>query len=197
MNGTVPDLPPPWLRSLPAQAAAVGAGIVVATACSWIEVPMVPVPMTMQTFAVLLIGAVYGWWLGALTIVAWLALAALGLPLLAGGAGGLDRFAGPTAGYLFAFPIAAAIVGSLAARGWVARPMRAMAVMLLGHALCLALGAAWLATAIGIERAVSAGVVPFLLGAVLKSALAAAALFAVARIGAVRAPATARGEPSD
>ena len=161
-------------RSRIVQALAVAAGILLLTLASWIEVPMVPVPMTMQTFAVLLVGCLYGWRLGALTVAAWLAFAALGLPLLAGGAGGIARFAGPTAGYLFAFPLAAALAGWLAARGWMEGFLSATASMLVGHAVCLGLGTGWLALAIGPERAVAAGLLPFLAGAVLKSVLVAA-----------------------
>ncbi|MET4701559.1 biotin transport system substrate-specific component [Constrictibacter sp. MBR-5] len=170
-------------RSGIVQAFAVAAGIPLLALASWIEVPMLPVPMTMQTFAVLLVGALYGWRLGALTVAAWLACAALGLPLLAGGAGGVARFAGPTAGYLFAFPVAAALVGWLAARGWMSGFLPATAAVLLGHAVCLGLGATWLAWLIGPDRALAAGVLPFLAGAVLKSALAAAVVRLVAQTG--------------
>ena len=69
--------------------------------CAQINVPMVPVPMTMQTFAVLLAGAVLGRWRGAASALLYLAAAALGLPILSDGASGVEPFAGPTAGYLF------------------------------------------------------------------------------------------------
>jgi biotin transport system substrate-specific component len=145
-------------------------------------VPMLPVPMTMHTLAVILIGALYGWRLGALTILAWLGEAALGLPVLANGAGGLAPFMGPTAGYLASFPLVAALVGWLAERGWNgSRPGFAFVSMLLGHALCLALGGLWLATLIGAEKAMLAGVVPFLLGSLVKSGLGAAILMALMR----------------
>ena len=156
---------------------AVIAGTLLLTLSSYVEVPMVPVPMTMQTYAVVLIGALYGWRLGAITVLAWLGQAAAGLPVLAGGSGGPLAFIGPTAGYLFAFPVAAAMVGWLAERGWNGRRVGlAFIAMLFGHAICLLLGAIWLATLIGLEAAIAAGVTPFLLGAVLKSALAAATL---------------------
>src|SRR6478609_8857881 len=105
-------------RSLPVQAAFVLAGTLILALASRISVPMVPVPITMQTFAVTMIGALYGWRLRALTVVAWLGEAMVGLPVLAGGAGGLAPFAGPTAGYLVSFPIIAALTGWLAERGW-------------------------------------------------------------------------------
>ncbi|WP_026379801.1 biotin transporter BioY [Afifella pfennigii] len=172
------------LRSRPLvwQVAAVFAGTLLLALSSYISVPMLPVPITMQTFAVALVGAVYGWRLGAITIVAWLMQGAAGLPVLAGGAAGAHHFVGPTAGYLFAFPMVGALVGWLAERGWNGhRVGLAFANMLIGNALCLFLGAAWLAIFTGAEQAFMLGVFPFLVGAVLKSALGAATLRLMAR----------------
>jgi biotin transport system substrate-specific component len=169
-------------RPVHIKAAAVLLGTLVLAIASQISVPMLPVPMTMQTLAVILIGALYGWRLGALTILAWLGEAALGLPVLANGNGGIAPFMGPTAGYLASFPLVAALVGWLAERGWNgSRPILAFASMLLGHALCLMLGGLWLATLIGTEKAMLAGVVPFLLGSLVKSGLGAAILMALVR----------------
>lgn len=168
-------------RSLPLRIAFVLAGTLVLALASRISVPMVPVPITMQTFAVTMIGALYGWRLGTVTVLAWLGEAMVGLPVLAGGAGGIAPFAGPTAGYLAAFPLMAAMVGWLAERGWTgARLVRSFAAHFAANIFCLVLGGAWLATLIGTEKALMLGVVPFILGAVLKSALAAALLKAVA-----------------
>jgi len=169
--------------SLALKALAVLTGTALLTLSSYIEVPMLPVPMTLQTLAVTLIGALYGWRLGALTVMAWLGEALLGLPVLAG-----DHLAGPlafigaTAGYLAAFPLAAALTGGLAERGWNGhRPLLAFAAMLLGNGLCLGLGSAWLAPAIGPLQALLLGAVPFVLGAIVKSALGAALLKSLAR----------------
>jgi biotin transport system substrate-specific component len=149
---------------------------------SYVEVPMVPVPVTMQTFAVMLVGALYGWRLGAVTIIAWLAEAAVGLPVLSGGAAGAQHFVGPTAGYLFAFPVAGALAGWLAERGWNGRkPVLAFVGMLLGNALCLAVGGAWLAVLFGADVAWTSGIAPFIVGGVLKSALGAALLALLVR----------------
>ncbi|MCE0504713.1 biotin transporter BioY [Roseivivax sp. GX 12232] len=168
-------------RSLPWQIGAVILGTMFLALSSYIEVPMVPVPVTMQTFAVALIGALYGWRLGGVTISAWLIEGALGLPVLAGGAAGAQHFVGPTGGYLFAFPIAGMIVGWLAERGWSGKRVGlAFLGMLISNLVCLGLGAAWLAVLIGVEQAIMAGVVPFLLGAVLKSALGAMVLKLIA-----------------
>ena len=164
-------------RSVPFRLAALAFGTLVLAISSRIEVPMVPVPITMQTFAVAMVGALYGWRLGTATVLAWLAQAALGLPVLAGGAGGLAHFAGPTGGYLAAFPVMAALIGWLAERGWNGdRPGLAFLSMLAGNLLCLAMGAAWLAQGIGWDAAITHGVLPFVLGGVLKSAVGALAL---------------------
>lgn len=170
-------------RPLAWKAAAVVLGTLFLALSSYVEVPMVPVPMTMQTLAVTLVGALYGWRLGGITIIAWLLEGALGLPVLAGGAAGAHHFIGSTGGYLFAFPVSGMLVGWLTERGWNGtKPFLAFAAALLGNLACLALGAAWLAVLIGAEAALVHGVVPFLLGAVLKSALAAALLAGLWRV---------------
>ena len=169
-------------RPLAWRAGAVVLGTLFLALSSYIEVPMVPVPVTMQTFAVAMVGALYGWRLGTITIIAWLIEGAIGLPVLAGGASGALHFVGPTGGYLFAFPVMGAVVGWLAERGWNGqRPVLAFASMLIGNALCLLLGAAWLAVIIGVEPAFVNGVAPFIIGGVLKSALGAALLALLAR----------------
>lgn len=169
-------------RSLAVQCAAVLLGTCMLAASSKISVPMLPVPVTMQTFAVTLIAALMGWRLGALTILAWLGEAALGLPVLASATGGIQHFAGPTAGYLFSFPLIGLLVGWLSERGWNGhRPLLCFASMLLANAICLVLGAAWLAGFVGFEKAIALGVTPFLIGGLLKSALAAVTMKALAR----------------
>ena len=167
-------------RSLAWQVGAVVLGTLFLALSSYIEVPMVPVPVTMQTFAVTLIGALYGWRLGAVTIAAWLVEGAAGFPVLAGGAAGVAHFVGPTGGYLFAFPITGALVGWLAERGWNGnRVVLAFGAMLLGNLACLVLGTAWLAVMIGTEKAITFGFLPFIVGGLLKSALGAATLMAL------------------
>ncbi|NKC21892.1 biotin transporter BioY [Ochrobactrum oryzae] len=171
-------------RSPAMRLAAVALGTLVLAVSSQIEVPMIPVPITLQTLIVPLIGALYGWRLGMATVLAWLGEAMLGLPVLAGGAGGLPHFAGPTAGYLVSFPIIAALTGYLAERGWNGnRVGLAFVSFLIANVVCLALGAAWLSSIIGVEKAIAFGVTPFLIGALIKSALGAAILKAIARDG--------------
>lgn len=164
-------------RSLVVKAVFVLVGTLLLALASRISVPMVPVPITMQTFAVTMIGALYGWRLAGLTILVWLGQAMLGFPVLANGSGGIAPFAGPTAGYLVSFPIIGALTGWLAARGWTGdRVILSFAAHLTANVLCLVIGGVWLAYLIGAEKAWLLGVAPFILGAVLKSALAAAVL---------------------
>jgi biotin transport system substrate-specific component len=170
-------------RSIAFQALAVLLGTAFLAVSSWIEVPMLPVPVNMQTFAVTMVGALYGWRLGGLTVLAWLGEAMIGMPVLSGGAGGFIHFVGPTAGYLAAFPLVAVAVGFLAERGLTRNVFASAAVMLFGNLLCLVLGASWLAHLFGIDTAWASGVAPFLIGAVLKSALAAASIEALRRSG--------------
>jgi biotin transport system substrate-specific component len=167
-------------QPLAVQAAAVIFGTALMTASSYVSVPMVPVPMTMQTLAATMIGALYGWRLGALTIIVWLLEGALGMPVFANGGGGIAHLFGRTGGYLFAFPLTAAATGWLAEQGWTGdRVVRAFFAMLAGNALCLVLGAAWLAVLIGAEKAFWFGVAPFVLGGIVKSVLGAAILKAM------------------
>jgi biotin transport system substrate-specific component len=141
-----------------------------------VDVPMHPVPMTMQSFAVLLAGAVLGPAWGVVAVLIYLGAAALGLPVLSEGAGGLGPFTGATAGYIFAFPVAAGLAGLAARRGLLDRWAVGIAVLFALHLLLLAMGGGWLATQVGAADAWAGGVQPFLIGAVVKSVLVLAAL---------------------
>lgn len=150
-------------------------GVGLLALCARVSIPLGGVPFTLQSWAVMLLGAVLGPRAGALSVVLYLALAALGAPLLAQGAHGLSPFRGGTAGYLFAFPLLAALAGhaALILRG----PWRtALPTALALHALLLALGATWLGLRVGAPRAWTRGVLPLLPGAALKSALLVLAL---------------------
>ncbi|MHA7970097.1 biotin transporter BioY [Rhizobium sp. CAU 1783] len=174
-------------RSLAVQSVLLVIGTAVLALASQVSVPMVPVPITMQTFALTMIGVLYGWRLGALTVLAWLGEAMMGLPVLANGGAGLAPFVGPTAGYLASFPLIAALAGLLAEKGWTGRRVVAsFSAHLLANLVCLAIGGAWLSYLIGVEKGLSLGVTPFVLGAVLKSALAAAVLMAIGRRAVTR-----------
>ena len=141
-----------------------------------VPLPFSPVPLTGQTFGVLLSGALLGPRLGACALLLYLAEGSLGLPFFAGGAFGPARLLGPTGGYLLAYPLAAAFVGWLATRGWDRRPLLMLAAMLLGSLIIFALGAAWLARYVGASHALALGVWPFVPGDVLKALLAAGLL---------------------
>ncbi len=151
------------------------AGSMLIAICAHINVPMWPVPMTMQTFAVLLIGMAYGPRLALATVALYLAQGAAGLPVFAAG-GGLAYFAGPTAGYLLGFALAAFVVGGLARRGWDKTIPQAFAAMALGTMLIYIPGAVWLGNFIGLEKAFAVGVLPFLAGDLIKALLGAMVL---------------------
>ena len=154
-------------------------GTLLLTLSAKIQVPFWPVPMTMQTFAVLVIGMAYGWRLAAATLVLYLAEGAAGMPVFAGTPEkgiGLAYMAGSTGGYLVGFVLAATLIGWLAERGWDRRPVTTAIAMLLGNVVIYVPGLIWLATLIGAAKAVQFGLMPFLLGDGLKLLLAAAAL---------------------
>lgn len=169
-------------KPLTMQALAIAGATLFLAANSWIAIPMVPVPVTMQTFGVAVIGAVFGCRLGALAVLAWLAEGALGLPVLSSGHSGLAYMTGSTAGYLAAFPFVAALVGWCAERGVTARSVfLSFSLMLLANLLILVIGAGWLAVLLGPAKAIALGFTPFLLGGVLKAALTAASIEAARR----------------
>lgn len=141
-----------------------------------IQVPLMPVPITMQTFAVLVIGAAYGWRLGTGTVALYLAEGAVGLPVFAGFKGSLAVLLGPTGGYLFGFVLAAGTIGWLAARGWDRLPQMVVLAMLLGNIAIYVPGLFWLAKFVPEGQVLALGMTPFLIGDGLKLLLAAAAL---------------------
>jgi len=147
-----------------------------------IPVPWSPVPITGQTFAVLLSGAVLGARRGFAAQLLYLAEGAAGLPVFAGGAAGAAVLLGPTGGYLLAFPFAAALTGALAAQGWDRRFVTTAAAMLLGSAVIFALGLALLSRFIPSGRLLAAGLLPFLPGDLIKATLAAIAFPAAWRL---------------
>ncbi len=141
-----------------------------------VPLPFTPVPITGQTLAVLLVGALLGSRLGSLTVLAYLAEGAMGLPVFAGGAFGLARLVGPTGGYLFGFVLAAFVVGWLCERGWDRRIITAALALIAGNGVIYLVGIPWLAVFVGGERALALGLWPFLPGDALKIALAMWAL---------------------
>ncbi len=149
-----------------------------------------PVPITGQTFAVLLAGAALGARRGAASQALYVALGAIGLPFFAGGDGGWAVATGPTAGYLVGFVVAAALVGHLAEQGQDRRMASAIPAFVAGTVVIHSLGAAWLAYSLGIpltgkagaSSAISLGVAPFIVGDVVKAAAAGLLLPAAWRL---------------
>lgn len=147
-----------------------------------IPVPGTPVPITGQTLAVLLAGALLGAARGFLVLALYLLEGAMGLPVFAEGRfGAAVLLAAPSAGYLWGFPLAAALVGWLAERGWDRRPATTALAMLLGNGVIYLCGVTWLAFFVGTGNALAAGLYPFLPGDALKIVLAALLLPAARR----------------
>jgi len=160
-----------WLR----EALLVLVGSLFLAACAQIVIPLQPVPITGQTFGVLLIGAAFGAKRGAVTLMVYLIEGALGLPFFAGGASGLRVLAGPTAGYLIGFVAAAYVIGWMAERGMERTVRTSFVPFLVGTAIIYFFGVSWLAFVLGdIAKAIALGLLPFLVGDAIK--LIAAAL---------------------
>ena len=144
-----------------------------------IPLPFTPIPITGQTFAVLLVGAVLGARRGAASLVLYLIQGLLGLPFFAGGASGLAYLLGPTGGYLVGFIAAAGLVGLLAARGLDRRIPSALLAFLAGEVVIYLFGVAWLSVFLGIPHAIAAGLFPFVLADAIKLAAAGLVLPAI------------------
>ncbi len=155
-------------------------GSLLLTLSAKLQIPFYPVPMTLQTLVVLLIGVAFGWRLGFATVVFYLAQGAAGLPVFAGTPEkglGLAYLMGPTGGYLVGFAIAAAITGWMAERGLDRSAVGTAAAMLCGNAVIYACGLAWLGQFIGYsEKLFAFGITPFILGDFVKIALATVSL---------------------
>jgi biotin transport system substrate-specific component len=159
-----------------------GSLLVAAMAQVRIPLPFTPVPLTGQTFAVLLVGAVLGSRRGAASLLLYLVQGAVGLPVFAGGASGLLYMSGPTGGYLVGFVGAAYLVGMLAGRGLDRRVPSALLAFLAGEVVIYLFGVAWLSVYLGLRQALVAGLLPFLAGDAIKLATAALVLPAAWRL---------------
>ncbi len=161
------------------------AGTALIAIAAKIKVPFYPVPMTLQTLAIMLIAASYGFRLGTVTVIAYLGEGLLGLPVFTNtppAVAGPLYFLGPTGGFLLGFVALAMVVGYAADRGWDRSTVRLFAAIFAGQVVLFALGFAWLAwfaqvssgaTGLGIEKAFAFGVEPFVWAGLLKGALAA------------------------
>jgi biotin transport system substrate-specific component len=143
-----------------------------------IVVPLGAIPITGQTFAVLLTGALLGSRLGAMAMIAYLIEGASGLPFFAGGHGGLLHLLGPTGGYLIAFPAAAFITGAFAEHGWDRKFLTAAAAMAIGSLVIMLSGWAWFSIVMRTSPAITIfdTVLKFIPGDIIKISLAAAVL---------------------
>ena len=146
-------------------------GTAVLSLSAKVQIPFWPVPMTMQTFVVLILGMVYGARLGAATLILYLIEGAVGIPVFATGSG-IAYITGPTGGYLIGFFVAAYTIGKLAEKGWDRSMIKTLGAMLVGTAIIFLFGIAWLSTFIGFEKAVAAGLTPFILSEGVKIAMA-------------------------
>jgi biotin transport system substrate-specific component len=158
-------------------------GTVLITIAAKINVPVWPVPVTLQSFAIAALAAAFGWRIGVATVALYLLEGASGLPVFATG-GGMAYLVGPTGGFLLGFLAVAAIVGAAADRGASSRPLALFGAMLAAEVVLLGVGFAWLLTLSGqagwidqsnvLVSAFEGAVKPFMVWDVLKMALAAA-----------------------
>ena len=161
-----------------------GVGFLALLAQIALPIPGSPVPVTGQTLGVLLIGASYGSRLGLATFLTYLLVGFAGAPVFADGASGLSRLSGPTGGYLVGMLVATYLVGALAGRRWDQRLQSAITAMLLGNVVIFSFGLFWLHNYTDKSWAwtFSAGLTPFIIGEVLKIAIAGTSLPLVWRL---------------
>ena len=142
-------------------------GVILLSASAKISIPFIPVPITLQTLVLLVLGMAYGFRLATSTALSYLALGVAGVPVFASGAG-WAYFIGPTGGYLVGFVFAMSLMGFLGDRGW-GKSIKSMIVpMLLGTVIIFVLGVTWLGYLIGYDKAIAAGLLPFIPGEILK-----------------------------
>jgi biotin transport system substrate-specific component len=158
-----------------------GALLIYLTARVSIPVPGSPIPVTGQTFGVLLVGGALGFRRGFASVLLYVLLGVIGLPFFAEGRGGISVIWGASGGYLIGFVLAGSVVGRLAELGWDRRVVGALGMMLVGNVLIYAIGLPWLAYTANLDVATTLdkGFWPFVVGDVLKLVLAGA-LFPVA-----------------
>jgi biotin transport system substrate-specific component len=155
----------------------IGALFIYLTARIAFPVPGSPVPVTGQTFGVLLVGGALGFRRGIAAVGLYVAIGLIGLPFFAEGKGGVQVILGATGGYIIGFILAGGVVGRLAELGWDRRLVGAVAAMAIGNVVIYLVGVPWLMAVTGYDlpTAIAKGVTPFLIGDVIKLALAAAA----------------------
>jgi biotin transport system substrate-specific component len=151
-------------------------GVLFLFAASQIEIPLKPVPITLQSVAIMLIGLTYTPRRALESLLIWLGLGAAGLPILAGFAGGISKFTEPTAGYLVGFLISPYLMAMLkekyALNSWISDAL----LCVMGTLILYSTGVVWLSHLIGFSNAVMTGVVPFILPGIIKAGLLCTAL---------------------
>jgi biotin transport system substrate-specific component len=165
-------------RSLATDAALVVGGVVLTAALAQVEIPLWPVPITGQTLGVLLVGASLGAARGALSMVLYALVGALGAPVFSDFASGTATLLGPTGGYIVGFVLAAAFTGWLAQHRWERGLVRGLLAFVAGSAVVFLVGLPWLKVALDLSwiQTLQGGLVPFIVGGVIKAAIAAVAL---------------------
>lgn len=158
-------------------AAVVLAGSAFVALAAQVRIPLAPIPLTAQDFAVILVGATLGMRRGFLALAAYLAEGLLGLPVFANLGAGPAHLLGPTGGYLIAFPLAAGIMGLAADRGWTRKIVPCLIAVAAANVLILSLGVAWASVLLGTKAAIAAGLLPFAIWNPIK-AIAATAIIA-------------------
>jgi biotin transport system substrate-specific component len=150
-------------------------GTLLVVAATQVIIPTSPVPFTGQTFAVLLVGGALGFRRAALSLMLYLLLGAVGLPVFSRGGHGTEFLLGATGGYIVGFIVAAAVAGRLAELGWDRHLAGSIGAMLVGNVVIYAFGAPWLAvvTHRTLADAIAVGVTPFLLWDAVKILVAA------------------------
>lgn len=152
----------------------VGASVLIALSAQVaIPIPFTPVPLTLQPLAVIFLGVALGATRGAAAAALYLLEGFSGLPVFAQGGSGPIWLSGPTAGYLYAFPLAAWLAGFVSERGWGSSIVRSITGMLLALAVIYAGGWSWLAVLTDARTAFATGVAPFLLADIVKVAIGA------------------------
>lgn len=149
-----------------------GSILIALTAQVRIPLPHTPVPITAQTFGIILVGFMLGAWRGAMATGAYVFEGLIGLPVFAGGAGGWLHLCGPTGGYLLGFIAAAWVAGFLAERGWDRWFHTMLLAALLSTAVIYIPGLIWLAAFVGWKHVCSTGLLPFIPGDIIKALLA-------------------------
>lgn len=156
----------------------VAAGAALTAIAAQIQIPLWPVPITGQTLAVLLVGSALGALRGALSMILYVVLGIIGLPVFSEAGSGFGVVAGPSGGYIIGFVFAAAFTGWIAQRSWDHKILRGILSFFGGTVVTFAIGLPWLAASLGLtfQQTLEVGLYPFIIGGVIKTLVAASVL---------------------